>query len=156
MMRAILFVLVLAGCAHAQPEFERPHQIRFGDTLDEIRASLEGQCESMRVRRIEPPFLANVRVRQMQIDCDGYDFRGGERHVEFVFRDDRLAMVWLMVNRDETQAMIDAMTGAYGAPTGRNSAYVAFEGARAAWRFEPAEILFWAPELDEDVRPDFR
>jgi hypothetical protein len=72
--------------------------------------------------------------------------------VEFGIRDDRLVMVWLMVTAAETQSMIDA----YGKPSGRNAKYVAFEKARAAWRFEPAEIHFCAEGLDAAMKPDFR
>lgn len=113
-------------------------------------------CADWRLRPIDPPFLPNVQRQQTQVDCEGFEFLGKRRHVEFVIRDDQLVMVWLMVENGETQAMINLMTHAYGAPTGRNASYVAFERQRAAWRFEPAEILFWAPELDADMAPDFR
>lgn len=157
MIRTFAFggmLLALAACAHAAG-FRRPDVIRFGDSTAEIERKLEGRCTELTRRRIDPPFLPSVRERQMQIDCEGFPFLAGDRHVEFVIRDDRLVLVWLMVEPRETQAMIGAMTRAYGEPTGRNAAYVAFERDRAAWRFEPAEILFWAPELDADMRPDF-
>ncbi|MBP6012550.1 MAG: hypothetical protein KBA31_10010 [Alphaproteobacteria bacterium] len=147
-------LLALAACSHGEG-FRRPDVIEFGDSTAEIERKLVGCCTELTQRRIDPPFLSNVRERQMQIDCEAFLFLGGGRHVEFVIRDDRLVMVWLMVEPRETPAMIEAMTRAYGEPTGRNAAYVAFERDRAAWRFEPAEILFWAPELDADMRPDF-
>ncbi|MEQ1882977.1 MAG: hypothetical protein ABL878_18645 [Burkholderiales bacterium] len=117
--------------------------------------ALSTLCTAQRLRRIDPPFLTEVRTRQLQIDCDGFLFLGQHRHVEFVFRDDRLVMVWLMVTKQETQRMIEAMTAAFGTPSHRNGQYVSFESSRTAWRFEPAEILFYAPELDADMAPDF-
>ncbi len=148
-------LIVLSACAHA-PAFQQPTAFRFGANTAEIARDAARLCAEWRLRPIDPPFLSDVRQRQMQIDCDGFQFRGQGRHVEFVIRDDRLVMVWLMVTDAETQAMIEAMTRAYGAPTRRNAGYVAFENDRAAWRFRPAEILFYAPELDADMAPDFR
>ena len=135
--------------------FARPDVIRFGSDTGEMTRALSEMCATQRLRRIDPPFLTGVRTRQMQIDCEGFVFFGQSRHVEFVFRDDRLVMVWLMVTKQETQRMIDAMTATFGPPSHRNRQYVAFESNRTAWRFEPAEILFYAPELDADIAPDF-
>ena len=104
---------------------------------------LAGLCESKRTHLIH--------ARETQIDCEGFDFRGQGRHVEFVFRDDRLVIVWLMVTPPEGAAIIAAMTQAYGAPSAREPAYVLFAPQRAAWRFEPAEILFYAPQIDDNV-----
>jgi hypothetical protein len=150
--RALLLALSLgATCAHADEPFERPAVIRFGASIAEVERALEGKCTEQQLRTDDPIFLPNVRERQSQIDCGGFQFLGQGRHVEFVFRDGRLMMVWLMVTDAETQTMIDAMTRAYGAPTARNADYVTFERNRAAWRYRPAEILFWAEELDSDI-----
>lgn len=145
----------LAGCAHGQP-FRQPELIRWGASAADLAPAIQSQCASWRVRRIDPPFLPDVADKQMQIDCEGFLFFGRDRHVEFVIRDDRLVMVWLMVTQDETDTTIAALTRAFGAPTHRNANYVAFESRRIAWRFHPAEILFYAPELDADMAPDFR
>lgn len=48
-----------------------------------------------------------------------------------------------------------ALTEAYGPPSHQNDDYVAFTQARTAWRFEPPEVLFYAPVLDEWVMPSF-
>lgn len=141
--------LVLSGCASAPPvraataPFQRPDVIRFDASLEEIDAALTGRCEAKRIHHISE--------RETQLDCGGFTFRGQGRHVEFVFRDDRLVIVWLMTTPMEAEAMIAAMTQAYGAPTARNSAYVLFAPDRAAWRFQPAEILFYAAQIDADV-----
>jgi hypothetical protein len=138
-------------CAHADERFERPAVIRFGASIAEVERALEGQCTQRRLRTDDPVFLPNVRERQSQLDCKGFQFFGQGRHLEFVFRDGRLMMVWLIVTDAEASTMIDAMTRAYGAPTERNADYVTFERDRAAWRYRPAEILFWAEELDSDI-----
>ena len=65
-------------------------------------------------------------------------------------------MVWLIVTQADAESMVAAMTAAYNAPSRRNDEYVAFEPYRAAWRYHPAEILFWAPEMDRELDENFR
>lgn len=137
-------LLVSAGCAHAQESF-RPDVIRYGATAAETRAALEGRCTSVVTRRIDPPFAPDVREEQLQIDCDGFVFLAAPRWAEFVIRDDSLEMVWIMVRAEERDAIVAAMRDAYGAPTHVNGDYIAFARADAAWRHEPAEVLFYSP-----------
>ena len=97
-----------------------------------------------------------MKTQQLQIDCDGFQFRGRGRHVEFVIRDDRLVMVWLMVQAAESEEIIRDMKRALGGPTGQNQSISPLKRHRIAWRHKPAEILFYAPELDADMKPEFR
>lgn len=155
-LAATMLSLLISACGGAgapvDQQFERPAVIRFGASAAELERALEGQCTERQLRTDDPVFLPNVaKGQQWQIDCEGLQFFGQGRHVEFVLRDDRLVMVWLMVTDAEAPAMIDAMTRAYGAPTERNADYVTFESDRAAWRYRPAEFLFWAEELDADI-----
>src|SRR5262249_39261960 len=118
-------------------------------------AALAGKCRKMTTRRVDPPFLPNVKDKQFQIDCDGFDYFGKPRWSEFVIRDDALEMVWIMVTAGEQEAIVAAMTKAYGAPTHRNADYIAFVGQRTAWRFKPAEVLFYSQALAPDFLIDF-
>lgn len=159
LLAAAAFLLTLAGppaAAALAGVFQRPEVIRFGATTAELQKSLIPHCPRMRTRKIDPPFLDNVKIEQLQIDCDGFQFRGRGRHVEFVIRDGRLVMVWLMVDEDESSAIIRDMIQAYDRPTGRNARYVAFEGSRAAWRHKPAEILFYGADVAKALETDFR
>lgn len=157
MIRTVgLALLLLSALSCAHQRFEQPTPIRFGATVAETDRALSGLCGSQRTRRVDPPFLPNVQTQQLQTDCDGFQFFGRPRHVEFVFRDDRLVMVWLMVDPQETERFIAALSDAYGTSTHRNQNYIAFEQVRVAWRFHPAEILFYSQELDADMAPDFR
>jgi hypothetical protein len=144
------------GAAVAAQPFKKPSVIRWGATTAQLQQQLAPLCSKLVTRPIDPPFLPDVKVRQLQIDCSGFQFRGKGRHTEFVIRDGRLVMVWLMVDAPEGAGIIADMKKALGQPTGVNSNYVAFEKHRIAWRHKPAEILFYAPELDADMRPDFR
>jgi hypothetical protein len=146
---AVLFGVVLGACASAPPGelFSRPAAILYGASVAETNAALEGKCTTLRVRRIDPPFAPEVRHEQLQIDCDGFPFLGAPRWAEFVFRDDSLEMVWIMMSPTDQDRTLAAMAAAYGAPTHRNGDYVAFSAQGAAWRFQPAEVLFYSPAL---------
>jgi hypothetical protein len=156
-MRRFVFAaaLALSSCAHASGEGFRPDVIRFGASVTEMEHALEGRCATQRTRQIDPPFLDDVRDRQMQIDCDGLVFRDRGRHIEFVFRDDVLVMVWLLIAPEETAGTITAMEEAYGPASRRNQNYVAFEQAQAAWRFRPAEILFYSDAVQREMTSNF-
>lgn len=146
---AALLGLLLGACAStpAAERFSRPNEIRYGATVQETTAALDGKCTTLRVRRIDPPFAPEVRREQLQIDCDGFPFLGAPRWAEFVFRDDSLEMVWIMLSPDDQDRTIAAMGAAYGTPTHRNADYVAFTAQGAAWRFQPAEVLFYSPAI---------
>jgi len=156
---AAAFLLGLAGpaaTAAGPVTFNRPEVIKFGARTADLHKTLAPLCARMRTRKIDPPFLDDVKIEQLQIDCDGFQFRGRGRHVEFVIRDGRLVMVWLMVDEDESSAIVRDMIQAYGQPTGRNARYIAFEGGRAAWRHKPAEILFYGADVAKTLERDFR
>ena len=146
----------VAAAATAET-FAKPELIRWGASTAEIEAALEGKCKNgFIVRPIEPPFLPVVESNQVQVDCDGFEFMGAPRWVEFVIGDDRLQMVWLMVEDEDQERIVAAMTAAYGEPSGENAKYIAFAQERAAWRFVPAEVLFYAEELDSWIVPSFQ
>jgi len=151
---AVLTVVACLAAAAAAPPFQ-PSEVRFGATTSQIAASLAGKCTPMTTRRIDPPFLPRIRDKQLQIDCEGFMFFGKPRHAEFVIGDDRLQMVWIMTGADEDAALLQAMTAAYGAPDRRNKTYDAFTAQRAALRLDRHEVLFYAPDLDTDMAPDF-
>lgn len=153
-------LILLAGlsfsAAAVAERFKTPSAIVWGATTAELQRNLRSQCPKIVTRKIDPPFLDRVKKEQLQIDCDGFRFRGSGRHVEFVIKDGRLVMVWLMVRPEEKQSIVRDMKAAFGKPSSINANYVAFKSRRVAWRNKPAEILFYTPEVDGDVTPDFR
>jgi hypothetical protein len=152
---AAFLVGALSACAPAKGEDPRPAVIRWGASAAEIEAALDGKCAKGFVNRpIEPPFLPVVEGKQVQIDCDGLEYLGAPRWAEFVIGDNRLQMVWIMLNAEDEAMALAALETAYGPPSARNADYVAFAGARAAWRFRPPEVLYYAEELDRWIGPD--
>ena len=144
-------LLAAVALSVAAPAFTKPAVMRWGVSTAQLQRQLKPLCAKLRTRKIDPPFLDNVKTEQLQIDCDGFQFFGKGRHVEFVIRDGRLVMVWLMVDSKEASSFVETMGRAYGRPTRTNARYIAFERARAAWRHKPAEILFYSPELELEV-----
>ncbi len=140
-MRAVMAMLMLLAALH---DVRRPGAIRWGASPEEMARVLAGLCVRIRDRPIDPPFLANV-LRQRQLDCYSFPFLGRGRYVEFVFGDNRLEMVWIMVDAAERPAILGAMRAAYGAPSHSRRGFVAFVRYRTAWRDEPAEMLFYSP-----------
>ena len=150
-----LLMVAVTGTVILQEPFKRPDVIRWGASIDELESALAGQCAKVSIHRIDPSLLSDVQNEQ-QIDCEGFQYRHRPRHVEFVFRDDRLVMVRLMVSPEEQDAIVRDMRKAMGGPGSSNGKYVAFEEQRTAWRFNPAEILFYSPELDDEVADWFK
>ncbi len=134
--------------------FTKPDSIRFGATVHQMETVLANLCKTLKTRRINPPFLSGIKDRQMQIDCEGFAFRGKPRHAEFVFGDDELKMVWVMTDPEERGALQQDMRNAYGAPNSINEKYVGFTVSRVAIRLDRAEVLFYAENAEEDVLPD--
>jgi len=131
--------------------FALPASISFGAGVAAAQTGLGQSCRPQRLRRIDPPFLDDVKREQMQIDCEAFVFQGAPRHAEFVFRDDALVMVWIMTTPAEDASLEQAMTGAYGAPTLRNSTYVVYGAQRAALRLDKHEVLFYSQALDAEA-----
>jgi hypothetical protein len=147
----------LSACGAAPAmDAARPDVVRWNASSSDMKRALEGRCVRGFVERpIRPPFLPDVKDAQVQIDCDGFDFLGAPRWAEFVFGDDRLQMVWIMMSDGDKDAAVAALSKAYGAASSSNADYVAFAGGHAAWRNKPAEVLFYSPELSSWIDPDF-
>jgi len=143
----LLLGLMLAACATVPrpgPSVGAPAAIAWGSGVDAMKARLAGQCEKITVRPIKPPFLTAVKDQQ-QIDCEGFRYFGGARHVEFVIGDDSLEMVWVMIDPADYDSALKAMTAAFGAPTARRDDMVGWPAHRPALRSKPAEFLFYSP-----------
>jgi tetratricopeptide (TPR) repeat protein len=133
----------------------KPNVIRYGATVAEMQTALAGLCKTMKTRRIEPTDLPYVKVKQVQIDCDGFAFLGKPRRAEFVFRDDSLELVWIITSAEERASILRAMADANGAPTQRNNRYVAFANNRTALRLDRPGVLFYSERLAPHTRSWF-
>ena len=148
-MRLVLTTLAVAASSPAMAQdVAQPTFVEWGSSAAAVENALDGLCANgLTVREIDPPFLPDVEEQQLQVDCDGLDYFGGQRFAEFVIGDDRLQMVWIMVEPEEEDSAIAAMREAYGQPSAESEMFLAFEHSRTAWRAEPPEFLFYSPEL---------
>ena len=137
--------------ASSSSSVTKPDVIKFGASVESIEAELNSSCTKMDLRTFDPPQIPIARESHQQIDCRGFDFMGEPRLAEFVFADDRLQLVWILVDADDQQRIIDTMRQTYKSDGLANEMAIAFPDHRTAWRFEPAEVLFYS----EDVAPMF-
>lgn len=135
----------------------KPAVVRFGAELTEMEAVLKPLCKKLTTRRIDPPFrvLRDINYRQMQIDCDGFEFAGARRWAEFVFADDLLEMVWIMTSAQDEKSLRERMTKENGPPDQQNAKFAAFTKGRMAIRKDVPEVLFYSERLASRVLPWF-
>ena len=146
----LLLSLALAVPASASAQSNDvtiPDAIQFGASVEAMTARLADQCDEAPVRTIDPPFLPDVQTIQQQIDCTGFDYMGEPRLAEFVFRDDALQMVWILVDADDEERIIAAMRETYGEAGLSVAGVIGFREQMTAWRYEPPEVLFYSEEL---------
>ena len=149
----------LEASAQSAPASDvRPSLIRFDATLAQFTDQVRPHCTKLDTRQMQRPFIVLreiVKVRQMQIDCDGFQYGGKPRWAEFVFADDTLAMVWILTDSTDEATLLRQMTLAYGEPTHRNEKFIAFANDGIALRTDRPEVLFFAPHLKANIVPWF-
>lgn len=146
---ALVFAAAPAAPALAE-ETAPPPQAAFAASPDEVEALLGGACETLTLRDVEVGYPG--ASSQSQIDCVGYVWRGAPRVAEFVFLDDALALVWVLVEADELDALEADFIDAYGAPSHRAEAFAAFADHEAAVRRDTPEALFYGAHVSDVIR----
>lgn len=134
------------GAAPTGPWFI-PDEIRFGATIAETEAALEGQCGLMATRPIDEVWLLTAPQAQHQTDCFGYDIAGYPRKLELVYGDGVLEQVWLMVGPADIARLRAHFTAIHGAPTAETDRYIVFADWTVAVRKDVPEILLGSDRL---------
>jgi hypothetical protein len=139
--------------ADRAPGTLKPAVVRFGVKLSDAEAALRPLCKKLTTRRIDPPFrvLRDIKHRQMQIDCDGFEFAGAPRWAEFVFADDILVMAWIMTSAQDEKSLLERMIKENGPPDQQNAKFTAFTKGRMALRKDVPEVLFYSERLAPKV-----
>ncbi|MFC4347290.1 hypothetical protein ACFO5Q_05490 [Kordiimonas lipolytica] len=140
-------VIAIATTATAHADDFKPEAIDFDQSLPSMRTVLSAVCSSTTERNIDPIEIPGTRRAQTQIDCTGLSFGGKLRLAEFVFRDDELALVWVLTDKVEEQAIEARMTKLFGTPSHKAGSATAFTHAHTALRKDIAEVLFYAPSV---------
>jgi len=147
-----LCILLFATTAQAsepstvKESIVQPAIITFGEQLQTLQQTLMPYCDKISVREIKPAQIPGVKHRQMQLDCNGFEMAGKKRLAEFVFKDDLLLLVWILVEKQELAKLESAMNHTYGQALFQSSAFSAYPEHRTALRKDVPEILFYSYE----------
>ncbi|MBL7472036.1 hypothetical protein [Robertkochia sediminum] len=145
MMYGLISMLLLITCADKQ--VAKPEVFRFGQSLAEIKERVAAFSDSVTVRPEEELQLPTARKSQAQLDVYGFMFAGKKRHVELIFADDQLDVVWILTDAEEEKRFIDALKKQFGEPTHKNDMFTFFIDDGVAVRNQPHEVLFISERL---------
>ena len=120
--------------------------VQLGESEAANAAALQALCASQTRRALDPAELPLAQSSHVQIDCDGYVFMDAPRRAEFVFADDRLTHVWVLIEANELDALDAAFTEQYGPASVRAEGFSAYFDARAAVRRDIPAALSYAAE----------
>lgn len=118
-----------------------PAEFQFGQGLD--GHDFDALCERHTVRELDPSQLPLATNSHVQVDCEGFAYFGGDRLAEFVFADDALTHVWVLVEESELDALQSAFETAFGSPSREAPVFAAFFDVRAAVRRDIPEALYY-------------
>lgn len=143
---ALFTILTLTQVSLAQDEF-KPKSIDFSNDLATYQAALGAHCESVTVRRFDPPELPGTEREHLQLDCEGFNFWGKPRLAEFVFRDGILALVWILTNPEEEAVLEAELKKIYGQASHTSRDFTAFTAHQSALRKDVPEVLFYSTDM---------
>jgi hypothetical protein len=131
-----------------------PSILRFGESLEELRAKFEAECNFLAERPVNNPVLSRFSEQQVQLDCFGLGYAGFPRKLEAVFADGRLELAWILTGKPEENRLRDALISEFGTPTRTNRHWDEFQDGRIGLRKDKPEVLFLS-DRTKDLFPDF-
>ncbi len=138
-----LFVFFISSNCFAQKySVEKPTNFELGNSFITIKEQAINECEKVTEKNIVPITAPLAKSSQKQIDCFGFLYAGKKRKVEFVFQDDQLDLIWILIPNDEKEEVIKKMTEFYGQPSMTIEYGTIYLQANAAFRNDPTEVLF--------------
>ena len=133
----------VAGAVFAN-SVEKPDVIEFGQSVADAAEALKPFCDTQEIREFTPPRIPIAETSHSQIDCRGFWFMGEHRVAEFVFADDGLVLVWVLVDADDQDRILTQMRQQYDSDGIDVDVAIAFPENGTAWRFEPPEVLYYS------------
>lgn len=149
-MRTLLAAALIAtsACATATAsDLTLDDSIRFDASLDELRPVFDASCASWEAVTLNPAELPIAQTSHVQVNCQGFRHAGGDRLAEFVFADDSMAFVWVLIDAGELDSFAQDMRGVYGAPTHDTAMFTAFADHNTALRRDIPEFLFYSQSI---------
>ena len=145
-----IFIFGCGGTAYASSPL-LPDTIKFDESLNEARERLKSICDEISEDVISPAQIPNTKDRQLQLNCEGYQFQGKARKAEFIFRDGELMLVWILTTAEEEKGL-EGWMRAVAKPDFVASEFTAFTDQNMALRKVPHEVLFYS----DAVAPMFK
>ena len=139
-----------------QLSITKPKNMVFGQKLDKTKKTLTQLCNRLVSKEIKPAQIPNTKFRQIQLDCHGYKFAGKDRLAEFVFKDDELFLVWILVEQNDIPILESKMLQEYNTAKYNNDLFAAFTSHNTALRKDIPEVLFYAPQAAEQFEMWFK
>lgn len=88
--------------------------ICFDVSLDELCLVFDVSCVFWEVVMFNFVELLIVQIFYVQVNCQGFRYVGGNCLVEFVFVDDSMVFVWVLIDVGELDGFVQDMCGVYG------------------------------------------
>lgn len=149
---AICTGLAPSLCASASAtDASQPDVISFGTNAEVMADNLSPLCSAQTFRELDPPPVPGITSRS-QIDCEGFDYFGAPRLAEFVFLNDELAMVWVLVESDDIPNLEASMTALHGEADVQSTDVDLHTNANAGVRRDVPEALFYAENIEPLIR----
>jgi len=121
----------------------------FGDSIESIRKNLEGCCHELTERKLSI-LLSVVKKEQVQLECDGFLYRGKERFVELMFSDNQLDIIHIMKTQPDHEELKSILDLAYGKPSFTSEQVDYYQMAGISLRTKPYEISFVSKRVREE------
>ena len=141
-------MLCASACA---ADASKPDIISFGSSVEAMASSLDPLCSTQTVRDLDPPPVPGIETRT-QIDCEGFDYFDAPRLAEFVFLNDELAMVWILVDAEALPQLEEALVQLHGAADVTSEMVDLHTSANAGVRRDVPEALFYSEAIEPLVR----
>ncbi|MEE2566208.1 hypothetical protein [Hyphobacterium marinum] len=116
----------------------------FGQDVEPSAGFIAEHCTASEVRELDPATMPLATTSYRQVDCEGFDYFGGERRAEFVYADGALTHVWVLVEADELDALQREFETAYGSPDHDTADFAAFNARNTAIRRDVPEALYYS------------
>lgn len=149
-MRTLLAAALIAtsACATATAsDLSLDNSIRFDASLDTLSPVFNTLCTSWEAVTMNPAELPIAQTSHVQVNCQGFQHAGDARLAEFVFADDRMAFVWVLIDASELDGFAEDLRGVYGQPTHDTAMFTAFADNNTALRRDIPEFLFYSQTI---------
>lgn len=141
-------LLATSACATATAsDLSLDTNIRFDASLDALRPVFDQACTSWEAVTLDPAELPIAQNSHVQVNCQGFQHSGGARLAEFVFADDSMAFVWVLIDESELDGFAADLSSVYGDPTHDTAMFTAFADNNTALRRDIPEFLFYSDTI---------